>query len=49
MTGPDIGPASNADFRQIVGDIADFRGSERRRGQDRARTGQNLALFEKPL
>ena len=36
MTEPEIGHASNADFRQIVRDIVDFWGSERTLGMHNA-------------
>jgi ribosomal protein S18 acetylase RimI-like enzyme len=36
MTEPTIGQASNADYRQIVGDILDFWGSERTLGMHNA-------------
>ena len=36
MSEPTIGRASNADFRQIIGDIADFWGSDRTLGMHNA-------------
>src|SRR5580700_9933484 len=36
MTEPTIGQATNADFRQIIGDIVDFWGSERTLGMHNA-------------